>query len=275
MKKNIRKVFVVIAIAVLANLALVIRVCAEPFSCFIEEKKVVLESGETTFTFHRYHKWDIIKVNDVVISQYFRDDTTHCEPVISPEKRKAKIEYDGANKKVVTITSPLCDMTEEATPYPNYLMELTVEIRRGLPCAFVQHRIKNLEEGFKASLIPHVAVVKSGSYTLPDMEKRSFIGEDVYKLEKTVIGKYDWLFLWPSKAYPDSKKVRNGLGIITKARFSQTHHVHLAWSVKKFVEKGDCIEIEYIVFPAENPEEVKQIFEKIEAKKRSTVAKSY
>lgn len=221
----------------------------EEFSCELDEKNIVFQSAGATFVVSRtspYH-W-LSEINGAKIGVVTTVNINGPKHFGASHFRDARLIVDELERKVVTITGYAYDIkTKEVIE--RYLLDLTLEIKKGFPCLFTEAKLINTGPGkAKANFVSYLRWAME-SYAIEKMETSPVLAS------WRSMGKGKWVYL---------KNELLSIGIIADGKFDsspgrQIYFNHFA----ELMEEGEIIEKKAIFLPAKSPDEVSSIYNKI------------
>ena len=252
---------------------------AEDFGVFHEGKGIILKTANQKFCIgagKEFWKEDWLYIDGVAAD---RDGerticTNFCffnEP--NPLRRgcpgrfaadyidEVKIVLDKADEKIVYVKIKLyCLVLKKVEPL--HYLEMNLRIKKGFPCLFIYQRMTNFTDSpaefYFGSFVRSLSV-----YATDDLE--------IKKMPRTgkkwqTLGHKDWL--WAKREVKNNTDGKYGLGIISFVPTGFSTHITMSriwwgYNPKRMLKTGESSDYKMALMAAKNPEQVKNLYEKI------------
>ena len=184
-------------------------------------------------------------------------DFTHHRDMMIDNIKELKVIKDEDNRKVVKVYFLLQDL--EGKRVPDYSLEVSLEIRKGLPSLEMYSKLRykgeeraltglnwGISDGFKYYAIPQKNEVKN--YALP---------QKIGKFTRTKIGVCPWIYAHGGKG--------EGLGVITSSLLGKGEDYIFVNSIpqKKRLGKNESMDVFILVCPVKGYKPIASLYERV------------
>lgn len=178
---------------------------------------------------------------------------------------KIKVVLDKADEKVVYVKIKLYDINLKKIE-PLHYLEMNLRIKKGVPCLFIHQRMTNFTDSHRkfyfGNFVRYLSV-----YATDDLEVKK-MPKTEKKEWKNLAKSANWF--WTKREIKDNTEGRDGLGIISfiptsLGTYSIGPGAHIWWGYGSWqiLKMGESKDYKMALMAAKNPEEVKNLYEKI------------